>query len=240
MTKRTLNQNSKSIQKLIDIIEPDFIFSEKPLNRMKTINISENVDYSQKLEKLEELKKQLNSIENCNLKINSKNLTIGDGDINSPLMVVGETPGYEEDKSGLTFQGEIGGLLKKMFSAININLESIYKTYSINFRPPDDRRPSSQEIKRYSVFLKEHISIIDPKIIILLGGTAMEALTGLNSKVTDERGKWKEIILKNKSYPLLVTYNPSYLLRYPEYKRQSWEDLKNIREQIKKLKIQIK
>ena len=240
MTKRTLNQNSKSIQKLIDIIEPDFIFSEKPLNRMKTINISENVDYSQKLEKLEELKKQLNSIENCNLKINSKNLTIGDGDINSPLMIVGETPGYEEDKSGLTFQGEIGDLLKKMFSAININLESIYKTYSINFRPPDDRRPSSQEIKRYSIFLKEHISIIDPKIIILLGGTAMEALTGLNSKITDERGKWKEIILKNKSYPLLITYNPSYLLRYPEYKRQSWEDLKNIREQIKKLKIQIK
>ena len=240
MTKRTLNQNSKSIQKLIDIIEPDFIFSEKPLNRMKTINISENVDDSQKLEKLEELKKQLNSIENCNLKINSKNLTIGDGDINSPLMIVGETPGYEEDKSGLTFQGEIGDLLKKMFSAININLESIYKTYSINFRPPDDRRPSSQEIKRYSVFLKEHISIIDPKIIILLGGTAMEALTGLNSKITDERGKWKEIILKNKSYPLLITYNPSYLLRYPEYKRQSWEDLKNIREQIKKLKIQIK
>ena len=240
MTKRTLNQNSKSIQKLIDIIEPDFIFSEKPLNRIKTINISENVDDSQKLEKLKELKKQLNSIENCNLKINSKNLTIGDGDINSPLMIVGETPGYEEDKSGLTFQGEIGDLLKKMFSAININLESIYKTYSINFRPPDDRRPSSQEIKRYSVFLKEHISIIDPKIIILLGGTAMEALTGLNSKITDERGKWKEIILKNKSYPLLITYNPSYLLRYPEFKRQSWEDLKNIREQIKKLKIQIK
>ncbi len=240
MTKRTLNQNSKSIQKLIDIIEPDFIFSEKPLNRIKTINISENVDDSQKLEKLEELKKQLNSIENCNLKINSKNLTIGDGDINSPLMIVGETPGYEEDKSGLTFQGEIGDLLKKMFSAIDINLESIYKTYSINFRPPDDRRPSSQEIKRYSIFLKEHISIIDPKIIILLGGTAMEALTGLNSKITDERGKWKEIILKNKSYPLLITYNPSYLLRYPEYKRQSWEDLKNIREQIKKLKIQIK
>ena len=240
MTKRTLNQNSKSIQKLIDIIEPDFIFSEKPLNRMKTINISENVDDNQKLEKLEELKKQLNSIENCNLKINSKNLTIGDGDINSPLMIVGETPGYEEDKSGLTFQGEIGDLLKKMFSAININLESIYKTYSINFRPPDDRRPSSQEIKRYSIFLKEHISIIDPKIIILLGGTAMEALTGLNSKITDERGQWKEIILKNKSYPLLITYNPSYLLRYPEYKRRSWEDLKNIREQIKKLKIQIK
>ena len=60
-------------------------------------------------------------------------------------MIVGETPGYEEDKSGLTFQGEIGDLLKKMFSAINIKIESIYKTYSINFRPPDDRRPSSKK-----------------------------------------------------------------------------------------------
>ena len=68
----------------------------------------------------------------------------------------------------------------------------------------------------------------------------MEALTGLNSKITDERGKWKEIILKNKSYPFLITYNPSYLLRYPEYKKYSWEDLKNIREKIKKFKIQIK
>ena len=239
MTKRTLNQNSKSIQKLIDIIEPDFIFSEKPLNRIKTINISENVDDSQKLEKLEGLKKQLNSIENCNLKINSKNLTIGDGDINSPLMIVGETPGYEEDKSGLTFQGEIGDLLKKMFSAININLESIYKTYSINFRPPDDRRPSSQEIKRYSIFLKEHISIIDPKIIILLGGTAMEALTGLNSKITDERGKWKEIIIKDKTFPVMITFSASYLMRYPDNKKYSWEDLKEIRKKIQDLNINI-
>ena len=239
MTKRTLNQNSKSIQKLIDIIEPDFIFSEKPLNRMKTINISENVDDNQKLEKLEELKKQLNSIENCNLKINSKNLTIGDGDINSPLMIVGETPGYEEDRSGLSFQGEIGDLLKKMFLAININLESIYKTYSINFRPPDDRKPTSTEIKRYSVFLKEHISIINPKIIVLMGSSAMEAITGINEKITAERGHWKEVILKNKTFPLMITFNPSYLIRFPENKKYSWEDLKKIRDKIKDLKLKI-
>lgn len=239
MTKKGLNQNSKSIQKLIEIIEPDFIFNESPINRMKATNISKNITLNEKSEKLNALKEQINSIENCKLKDNSKNLTFGDGDIFSPIIIISEAPGYEEDRSGLTFQGEVGDLLKKMFLAINIELKNTYKTYSVNFRPPEDRKPTSQEIKRYSVFLKEHISIIDPKIIILLGGTAMEALTGSNNKITDERGKWKEIILKNKSYPFIITFNPSYLLRYPEYKKYSWEDLKKIRQKIKDLKINI-
>ena len=239
MTKKGLNQNSKSIQKLIEIIEPDFIFNEIPINRMKATNISKNITLNEKSEKLNALKEQINSIENCKLKDNSKNLTFGDGDIFSPIIIISEAPGYEEDKSGLTFQGEVGDLLKKMFLAINIELKNTYKTYSVNFRPPEDRKPTSQEIKRYSVFLKEHISIVDPKIIILLGGTAMEALTGSNNKITDERGKWKEIILKNKSYPFIITFNPSYLLRYPEYKKYSWEDLKKIRQKIKDLKINI-
>tara|TARA_B100000035_G_scaffold261639_1_gene232821 strand:- start:470 stop:1189 length:720 start_codon:yes stop_codon:yes gene_type:complete len=239
MTKKGLNQNSKSIQKLIEIIEPDFIFNESPINRMKAINISKNITLNEKSEKLNALKEQINSIENCKLKDNSKNLTFGDGDIFSPIIIISEAPGYEEDRSGLTFQGEVGDLLKKMFLAINIKLKNTYKTYSVNFRPPEDRKPTSQEIKRYSVFLKEHISIIDPKIIILLGGTAMEALTGSNDKITDERGKWKEIILKNKSYPFIITFNPSYLIRCPEYKKYSWEDLKKIRQKIKDLKINI-
>ena len=94
-------------------------------------------------------------------------------------MLIGEAPGKKEDKSGLTFQGEVGELLKKMLIAINIKIEkNVYLTYSINFRPPEDRKPTSQEIKRYSIFLKEHISIINPKIIILMGSTAMEAVTG--------------------------------------------------------------
>ena len=98
---------------------------------------------------------------------------MGNGDINSPLMLVGEAPGELEDISGCSFQGEIGSLLKKMMSAINIKIENVYSTYSINFRPPEDRKPNTQEIKRYSIFLKEHISIINPKIVILMGSTAM-------------------------------------------------------------------
>ena len=199
MTKKTLNQNAKNVQKLIQTIEPDFIFSNKPINRFKLAEkISENNNYN-KSEKLLELKDKINSIQNCNLKENSKNLILGDGDINSPVMLIGESPGEAEDLSGITFQGDTGDLLNKMLMAIDINRKKIYSTYSVNFRPPDDKKPTTQEIKRYSIFLKEHISIIDPKIIILMGSTAMEAVTGLNDIITNERGKWNEIILKNKT-----------------------------------------
>ena len=119
---------------------------------------------------------------------------MGDGNINCSIMLIGETPGEAEDSSGISFQGDIGALLTKMLLAINVKKEKVYSTYSINFRPPEDRKPTAQEIKRYSIFLKEHISIINPKIIILLGGTAMEAVTGLNDKISNERGQWKEII----------------------------------------------
>ena len=131
--------------------------------------------------------------------------------------------------------------MTKPFSllAINLNREKIYSTYSINFRPPKDRKPTSQEIKRYSIFLKEHISIIDPKIVILMGSTAMETVTGSNNKISNERGKWKEIILKNKTFPLLITFSPSYLIRFPENKKYSWEDLKIIRQKIQDLNIKI-
>ena len=241
MTKKTLNQNAKFVQKLEDTIEPDFVFGNKPLNRFKIINKNEDnlIQNKNKTEKLLELKKKINSIENCNLKDNSKNLILGDGDINSPIVLIGETPGEEEDSSGQSFQGNVGNLLKKMLLAINIKKEKIYSTYSINFRPPKDRKPTSQEIKRYSTFLKEHIAIINPKIIILLGSTAMEAMTGLSSKISDERGNWKEIILKNKTYPLIITFSPSYLIRFPENKKYSWEDLKKIRQKIKDLNIEI-
>ena len=239
MTKKTLNQNDISVQDFIDNVEPDFVFSNKPINRFKVIESSNNSLVQNKLDQLLELKKKINSIENCNLKNNSKNIVMGDGDINSPIMLIGETPGDTEDSSGQSFQGEIGSLLKKMLLAINIKIEKIYSTYSINFRTPEDRKPTVQEIRRYSVFLKEHISIINPKIIILMGSTAMEAVTGLNKRISSERGKWKEIILKNITFPLMITFSPSYLIRFPENKKYSWEDLKKIKKKIEDLNIEI-
>jgi len=124
-----------------------------------------------------------------------------------------------------------------MLLAIEIKRQNIYCSYAINFRPPEDRKPTSLEIKRYSVFLKKHISIINPKIVVLMGSSAMEAVTGINSKISSERGKWKEIILKNKTYPVMISFNPSYLIRFPENKKYSWEDLKKIKQKINEMKI---
>ena len=239
MTKKILNQNAKFVQTLIDTIEPNFSFSSEPINRLKTIKNNDSNNNNNKIKKLSDLKEKINSIENCNLKDNSKNLILGDGDVNGAIMLIGEAPGSAEDNSGSSFQGDVGTLLNKMLMAINIKKEKIYSTYAVNFRPPDDRKPTSQEIKRYSIFLKEHISIIDPQIIILLGSTAMEAVMALNNKVSDERGQWKEIILKNKMYPLIVTFSPSYLIRFPDKKKYSWEDLKKIRQKMKDLSIKI-
>ena len=239
MSKKGLNQNDKIKQNLIDTFEPDFSFNNKPINRQKISNSNKAKNILNKAERLSNLKKEINSIENCNLKKNSKNLILGDGNVNSPIMLIGEAPGLEEDLSSLVFQGEVGKLLKKMLLAINIKIENVYLSYSVNFRPPEDRKPTAQEINRYSKFLKEHVSIIDPKMIILMGSTAMESLTGINNKISNERGNWKEIIIKDKTYPLMITFSPSYLIRFPENKKYSWADLKKIRQRIKNMNIKI-
>ena len=226
-------------EELINSIEANFVFNKRPINRIKTNGTNIDKNTRSKSEELNKLKKLINSIQNCNLKKYSKNLVLGDGNINSPIMIIGEAPGPEDEKNGKTFQGEVGLLLKKMLNAINISKEGIYSTYAINYRTPEDRKPTSQEIKKYSIFLKDHISIIDPKIIILFGSSAMESVTALSSKISNERGKWKEIILKNKTYPIMITFNPSYLIRFPENKKYSWEDLKKIRQKITDLDIKI-
>ena len=239
MTKKMINQKGKFDEQLIDTIEPNFVFKNKPINRFNIIENSNDNDQTNKVELLEKLKKQINSIENCNLKDNSQNLILGDGNINSSIMLIGEAPGAEEEKTNTTFKGEVGELLNKMLLAIEIKRQNIYCSYAVNFRPPEDRKPTTQEIRRYSVFLKEHISIIDPKIIILMGSSAMESLTGINTKISSERGKWKELILKNKTYPLIISFSPSYLIRFPENKKYSWEDLKKIKQKIIEMKIVI-
>ena len=237
--KKLINQNDKLNEELINTIEANFVFDKKPINRFSALKKESDISQRNKQDLLENLKKQLNSIENCKLKSNSKNIVLGEGNIDSPIMLIGEAPGEIEDKVGKPFKGESGELLDKMLIAINIKRQNIYTSYAINFRPPEDRKPTSPEIKRYSNFLKEHISIIDPKIIILMGSSAMEAVTGINEKISSERGKWKEIILNNNTYPLMITFNPSYLIRYPDNKKYSWEDLKKIREKVKKLKLKI-
>ena len=243
MSKKVINQNTNYNLELLNSIGSNFIFQENPINRLKNtphnLKNESNVEDIDKEKELVLLKEQINLVEDCNLKANSTKVVLGDGNINSPIMLIGEAPGVEEDKTGLTFMSDTGALLKKMLSAINIKKESIYSTYAVNFRPPEDRKPSSIEIKRYSQFLQRHISIIRPKIIILMGSTAMESLTGLNSNISIERGKWKEVIIQNTNYNVIITFNPSYLLRVPENKKHSWDDLKKIKQKILELKLSI-
>ena len=243
MSKKVINQNTNYDSELLNSIESNFIFDENPINRLKytakDLKKESDVNQIDKEKELNELKLQINSINDCSLKDNSKKIVLGDGNINSPIMLVGEAPGVEEDNLGLTFLGDVGDLLKKMLMAINIKKENIYSTYAVNFRPPEDQKPTSTEIKRYSHFLQKQISIIKPKIIILMGSSAMESLTGLNSKISTERGKWKEVIVKNTTYNVIITFNPSYLLRVPENKKYSWEDLKKIQQKIVDLKLNV-
>ena len=234
MIKKDINQNDILNSELLDIIDYNYIFDEKPINRIKTKPTLENSK-----SRLKSLENKIKAIENCNLKKNASKIVFSDGNIQSPIMIVGEGPGQKEDELGKPFVGDAGNLLNKMLDAINIKREKIYITNVVNYRPPNNRKPEPAEINRYSEFLKEHISIIDPKILILMGSTAMESILGSNKKISKERGQWKEVIIKQKNYKVIVTFHPAYLLRKPDQKKFSWEDLKIIRKEIDLQKISI-
>ena len=221
-------------EEILKSIESNYVYSNEPINRFKKLSEPEDI----KLQ-LENLKNKILLIDNCDLKNNAKKMVFNDGNINSQIMIVGEGPGEKEDKIGKPFVGDAGNLLNKMLSAININRESVYITNVVNYRPPNNRKPSPVEINRYSAYLREHILIINPKILIIMGSTAMEALIGNNIKISKERGKWKEIIIKNKTFKSIITFHPAYLLRQPDQKKFSWFDLKEIRKKIDKLNINI-
>ena len=221
-------------EEILKSIESNYVYSNEPINRFKKLNEPENI----KLQ-LENLKNKISLTDNCDLKNNAKKMVFSDGNINSQVMIVGEGPGEKEDEIGKPFVGDAGNLLNKMLSAININRESVYITNVVNFRPPNNRKPTSAEINRYSIFLREHILIINPKILIIMGRTEMEALVGNNVKISKDRGKWKEIIIKNKTFTSIVTFHPAYLLRQPDQKKYSWLDLKEIRKKIDELNINI-
>ena len=228
VNKETLNQE------FLKSIESEYIFDNAPINRF--IKNKENGGINKKLA---DLKSKIKSIEDCELKKFAKNIVFSDGSPNSQIMLVGEGPGEKEDAQGKPFVGDAGILLNKMLNAIKIKRENIYITNVVNYRPPNNRKPEISEINRYSVFLREHISIINPKILILMGSTAMEAIFGQKLKISKERGKWKETIINQKTYLSILTFHPAYLLRQPDQKKFSWEDLKNIRKKIDELKIKI-
>jgi len=234
MIKKHINQNDILNFELLNILDYSYIFNNEPIKRIKTKPTLEN-----SLSKLKDLKRKIEAIQDCDLKKNASKIVFGDGNIHSPIMIVGEGPGQKEDVLGKPFVGDAGALLNKMLKAIKIEREKIYITNVVNYRPPNNRKPEKSEINRYSEYLKEHISIIDPQILILMGSTAMEALFGGNKRISKERGQWKEIIIKQKTYKSIITFHPAYLLRQPDQKKFSWEDLKIIHKKIDELNIKI-
>ena len=231
MTKNNLNQRNKFQNYLFKL---KFDYENKPINRLEKNEIPEN-----KLELLKKLESKIANLQECELKNSASKIVFGDGNAESPLMIIGEGPGQKEDEEGKPFVGDAGILLNKMLAAININRKDIYITNVVNYRPPSNRKPEMKEIKRYTEFLYEHVDIINPKILILLGSTAMEAFLGSNLKISKERGVWKEILIKDKTFLAMITFHPAYLLRQADQKKYSWLDLKKIRKKIDELKINI-
>ena len=234
MTLEDKNQNDIINSELINSYDIEYIFSDKPINRFKIKPILEDTS---KL--LSDLKSEIKNIDNCELKSSATKLVFSDGDNQSQIMIIGEGPGQKEDEAGKPFVGDAGMLLNKMLKAINIERGKVYITNVVNYRPPNNRKPEPAEVSRYSNFLRKHISIIDPKILILMGSTAMESLFGSKIKITKERGNWKDIIINNKTYLCMITFHPAYLLRQPEQKKYSWIDLKEIKKKIDELNLKI-
>ena len=166
-----------------------------------------------------------------------KNLVFGDGNIDSKIMIVGEAPGAQEDILGVPFVGRAGKLLDKMLESINLNRKKVYISNVINYRPPSNRRPSDEEIKRYLPHLIQHIEIINPKILLLLGSTALNAIIGNHEVISKARGKWNGIQIGKTKPWTIASFHPAFLMRQPEQKKLAWIDLKMIRDKIKTIKL---
>ena len=229
-----LKNNKIKLIKYYNLINHNLIYNNKAINRYKKDNYEIPEDKSKSLEFL---KKSIMNLKKCDLKKNAKNIVFSDGNPKSKIMLIGEAPGANEDDEGLPFVGRAGMLLDKMLTAINLDRKKVYISNIINYRPPENRRPTDEEIKRYLPFITRHIEIIDPKIIVLLGSTAMNALIGDETVISKMRGKWIEKKFGNCKTSVLITFHPAFLMRQPAQKKMAWIDLKMIREKKNKLNI---
>ena len=231
--------NTKFIKliKYYSLINHNLIYENEAINRYK---INSNLAVKGiKGKELQELKRKIINIKNCELKKNSKNIVFSDGKHNKKIMIIGEGPGANEDLEGVPFIGKTGELLDKMLSSISLDRDSVYITNVVNYRPPENRSPIKEEIDRYLPYLKKHIEIIDPKILILLGSSALNAVIGDEQKISEIRGKWIDKKMGNCNVSIIVSFHPAFLMRQPDQKAMSWIDLKMIRKKISDLKIKI-
>ena len=185
---------------------------------------------------LAELKETMQQFEGCSLKRTAMNLVFGDGNPASSIMFIGEAPGADEDRQGLPFVGMSGQLLDKMIAAIGLDRSSTYITNILPWRPPGNRKPTTNEVTVCLPFIRRHIEIVAPRVLVLVGGTAASALLGRAEGITRLRGKWS-IYRGNEEHagseiPCMPIYHPAYLLRQPALKRGAWQDMLAIKERM--------
>lgn len=184
-----------------------------------------------KAKTLQDLKSAMDSFEAGPLSDHARQCVFARGNPKSGLMLIGEAPGREEDRAGKPFIGPAGQLLDKMLASIGLSEDEFYMTNIVNWRPPKKRNPTAGEIEMCRPFLNRHIELAAPKVIVLVGGVSLSAMTG-ESGIVKKRGQWQVLDINGKSYPALPIYHPAFLLRQPLLKKDAWRDLLTLREKL--------
>lgn len=177
------------------------------------------------------LRQNIESCENCSLGAGCIQKVPGQGDPHAPLMLIGEGPGEQEDRQGLAFVGPAGQLLTKMLAAIQLPRDRVYICNVVKCRPPRNRQPTPEEMQACLAHLRGQVALVRPKVILLLGATAVSAVLGPEYRITRCHGEW----FSRKGVDIIATYHPSALLRDESKKRPAWEDLKRVRSRLMEL-----
>ena len=185
---------------------------------------------------LAELKAALESFEGSALKRQATNTVFADGVAESRIMLIGEAPGRDEDRIGKPFVGRAGQLLDKMLASIGLDrTQNCYITNVMNWRPPDNRDPSPEEAAICLPFLRRHVELVNPKLILLLGAVAARHVMGISDGIMKTRGRWMEYRVGDRMVPVLPTLHPAYLLRQPAHKKLAWRDLQAFAARLEEL-----
>lgn len=176
---------------------------------------------------LDELRAALEGFEGCSLKKTAMNLVFGDGNPKARILFVGEAPGADEDRQGIPFVGASGQLLDKMLASIGLDRSSVFMSNTVFWRPPGNRTPNAGEIAVCLPFVERMVEIIDPAVLITVGGPATHSLLAQTGGVSRLRGRWFTFETPRMSHPIAASaiYHPTNLLSTPAQKRQAWADL---------------
>jgi len=202
---------------------------------LATDGFSSALEISARCNSLPELKAALEAFDGSQLKKLAKNTVFADGNPASGVMFVGEAPGKDEDAAGLPFVGRAGKLLDRMLAAIDLDRSSAYIANVMPWRPPDNRNPDPGEVAMCIPFLRRHIELAQPKILILLGAVSARHVLGLNEGIMKLRGRWLEYRIGTEMIPVLPTLHPAYLLRQPAHKKLAWRDLQAVAARLEEL-----